>query len=143
MQILDRSIQLRAEEAQIVDHSGSTAHGFAARIGHSGRMRAGALRVCSLVNSTPGFFPIVGPLVASRPLMATTLQSQGSEHRQAAIDHELAARQHRAAAEFHDRNMTYAARMSAEHAKASCITAHRHSMSACEHSEHPEASPAK
>jgi hypothetical protein len=63
--------------------------------------------------------------------MSNVLTTPGSEHRQAAIDHELAARQHRAAAEFHDRNMLHAARLSAEDAKASCITAHRHSMTAC------------
>jgi len=67
--------------------------------------------------------------------MSNALPSPSSEHRQAAIDHELAARQHRAAAEFHDRNMLRAARMSAGDAKASCITAHRHSMTACEHSD--------
>jgi len=67
--------------------------------------------------------------------MSGALQSSSSEHRQAAIDHELVARQHRAAADFHDRNMVHAARLSAEHAKASCITAHRHSMTACAHSE--------
>jgi len=67
--------------------------------------------------------------------MSATPQSPSNEHRQAASEHELAARQHRAAAEFHDRNMVLAARMSSEHAKASCITAHRHSMTACEHSD--------
>ena len=67
--------------------------------------------------------------------MSDTVQSASSEHRVAATDHELAARQHRAAAEFHDRNMVRAARMSSEDAKASCITAHRHSMAACEHSD--------
>jgi hypothetical protein len=67
--------------------------------------------------------------------MSDPVQSSSSEHNQAASDHELAARQHRAAAGFHDKNMLHAARMSAEDAKASCITAHRHSMTACAHTE--------
>jgi len=44
-----------------------------------------------------------GPFVASGSIMSHALLSPGSEHTQAALDHELAARQHRAAAEFHDR----------------------------------------
>jgi len=63
------------------------------------------------------------------------IPTSSSEHNQAASEHERAARQHRAAANFHDRKMLHAARMSAEDAKASCIVAHRHSMTACEHSE--------
>ena len=67
--------------------------------------------------------------------MSDAVQSSSSEHIQAASDHERAARQHRAAAGFHDKHMLHAARLSSESAKASCITAHRHSMSACAHSE--------
>ena len=67
--------------------------------------------------------------------MSDAVQSSSSEHCKAASDHERAARQHRAAAGFHDKNMLHAARMSAESARASCIAAHRHSMTACDHSE--------
>jgi len=69
--------------------------------------------------------------------MSDAVQSSSSEHNQAASEHERAARQHRAAAEFHDKKMLHAARLSAGDAKASCIVAHRHSMTACEHSEAP------
>ena len=98
----------------------------------AGEQYAGLFSAMSGVGQMPR---AVGLFVASRSTMSNALRSLGSEHAQAALDHELAARQHRAAAEFHDRNMLHAARLSAEHAKASCITAHRHSMTACEHSE--------
>ena len=67
--------------------------------------------------------------------MSDDVQSPSNEHNLAASDHERAALQHRAAAGFHDKNMLHAARLSAESAKASCLAAHRHSMTACGHSE--------
>lgn len=61
-------------------------------------------------------------------------QTPGSEHEQAANDHDAAARRHRTAAEFYGKKMPHAGWLSSEDARQCCITAHRQSMLACEHS---------
>jgi hypothetical protein len=149
---VDRGIQHRAKVVQVIDDSRCAAHGFASRTEHCRTVRRARARVCSLLNISACLLLcyVRARTVRKRTIaagavvawfcgaMSATVQSSSSEHNQAASDHERAARQHRAAAGFHDRNMLLAARLSSESARASCIAAHRHSMTACGHSEGEE-----
>lgn len=66
--------------------------------------------------------------------MSDALYSAGSQHKQAARDHEIAAVQHRTAAEFHDKAMLHQARLASVSALECCEKAHRLSLLACAHS---------